>query len=564
MTDRPISVAHLSPVESWLADHIKLAAAVVLLAGFVARLWAASGTFLNPDEALHFRIANQASLGLVYHASLAESHPALLYWVLHCVRGLGTSELWLRLPSVIAGTIFCWLFFRWLSMVIGRLPGFIGLLLVALLPPVVRLSAEVRQYALLLMFLAGALYFLERALAVGSAWWMGASAGFLYLGMLSHYSALFFAVALGSYGLLKIFARPAGRPSDKFVAMWAAAQLGALALLLFLYRTHLSQLGRGESRTVLQGWMSEFYLRRSYFEAGRDNPFLFVLGHSFGVFQFIFGQLVVGDIAGLLFLLALGLLWRGSAERTRRHLVLFLVLLFVLACGASLAHVYPYGGTRHSAFLIIPAIAGVSFAISRLAAQNWTRGLIVALGIVAMCALFGKEHHPYITRADQSRGHMTEAIEFLRGRVAPGGLIFTDYESSLVLGHYLCEQKPVSVQVSNAQFETFSCRGYRVVTANRTTATNFTPEVFLGLGPGLISTFDARPGDPVWIFQAGWDIDLPDQLRGLPEFHDLQFHAFGNNIKIFKLTAAETLHATMSIQQSLLPRRNSMTGPRAS
>ena len=133
---------------SWLDDNTGLAAFVVLLAGLLARLWTASGTFLNADEALHFRLANQASVAAVYRASLTESHPPLLYWLLHFERALGTSEVWLRLPSVIAGTVFCWLFFRWLTQVTGRVSGFVGLLLLALLPPVVRLSAEVRQYAL--------------------------------------------------------------------------------------------------------------------------------------------------------------------------------------------------------------------------------------------------------------------------------------------------------------------------------------------------------------------------------------------------------------------------------
>jgi uncharacterized membrane protein len=169
MTSLPAGASREHSTESWLADRAGTAAAVAALAGFFLRLWTASGTFLNPDEALHFRIANQASFDFVYRASLAESHPPLLYWVLHFVRYFGTSELWLRLPSVIAGTIFCWLLFRWLSLVTGQLSGFIGLLFAALLPPIVRLSAEVRQYALLLMFLTGALYFLERALAKNSA-----------------------------------------------------------------------------------------------------------------------------------------------------------------------------------------------------------------------------------------------------------------------------------------------------------------------------------------------------------------------------------------------------------
>jgi hypothetical protein len=310
--------------------------------------------------------------------------------------------------------------------------------------------------------------------------------------------------------------------------------------MLFLYKTHLSHLHYGESRTVLQGWMSEFYLRRSYFEAGRDNPLLFVIGHSFGVFQFAFGQLVVGDLAGILFLVAVFLLWRGS-RKSGHNLAIFLVLPFVLACGASLAHVYPFGGTRHSAFLIIPAVAGVSLALTRVAAERWTRSLSLTLAMIAVCAIFGRQHQPFITRADQSRAHMTEAMSFLRGNVPAGGLIFTDYESSFVLGHYLCNQRPISVQVSNAQFETFTCNGYRIVTANRTTATNFTPEVFLSLGRNFVSTYGPKPGTPVWIFQAGWGVDLPDRLRDSPGFNDLAFRAFGNNIKIFKLTVAETL-----------------------
>ena len=66
---------------------------------------------------------------------------------------LGTSELVLRLPSVIAGTIFCWVFFKWLTRLLGPTAGWVGFILVSFLPPFVELSSEVRQYALLLCFL---------------------------------------------------------------------------------------------------------------------------------------------------------------------------------------------------------------------------------------------------------------------------------------------------------------------------------------------------------------------------------------------------------------------------
>jgi hypothetical protein len=217
----------------------------------------------------------------------------------------------------------------------------------------------------------------------------------------------------------------------------------------------------------------------------------------------------------------------------------------VLACGASLAHIYPYGGTRHSSFLIIPAIAGVSMGCAWLAQSNWARGVTFAILIIAICVIFGRQHQPYIARPDQSRERMTAAINFLRSSVAPGELIFTDYESSMILGHYLCREQPIQTENSSSQFETFTCDGYRVVTANRTTATNFTPEIFLSLGQSLFSTFNARAGDQVWIFQAGWGVDLPERLRESPRFQNLPSQSFGNDIKIFKLAAAETGRAIL-------------------
>src|ERR1700716_802093 len=182
-------------LDSWFEDHADVAAVCVVLVGFLARLWAASGIFLNPDEALHFRLANQPSLSLAYAQSATAAHPPLLILFLYYWRALGTSDLWLRLPSVIAGTIFCWVFFKWLAQATNRLTGFIGLLFVSFLLPIIMLAAEVRQYALLLAFSVGALYFLDRAFAEDSVALMVASALFLYFAMLTHYSAFLFAAA---------------------------------------------------------------------------------------------------------------------------------------------------------------------------------------------------------------------------------------------------------------------------------------------------------------------------------------------------------------------------------
>src|ERR1700721_1204468 len=93
-------------------DQADLLPALVLLAGLSARLFEAWTHFLNPDEALHFLLASQPSVGLAYKAALTNAHPPLLILVLHYWRALGHSELMLRMPSVLAGTACCWITYQ--------------------------------------------------------------------------------------------------------------------------------------------------------------------------------------------------------------------------------------------------------------------------------------------------------------------------------------------------------------------------------------------------------------------------------------------------------------------
>jgi hypothetical protein len=527
----------------WLESHADLAAILVTLFGFLARRWTAHGTFLNPDEALHFRLANQPTLALAYKASLTAAHPPLLTILLYYWRALGASELWLRLPSALAGAVFCWMFYKWLSKAAGTLTGFIGLLFVAFLPPIILLAAEVRQYSLLLAFLIGALYFLDEAFTKKSPGQMFAFTICLYFAMLFHYSAFFFAAALGLYALFRIFTE---RPPVRLMAIWSIGQIGGLAVAAVLYETHISKLGAGESRMALQGWMSESYLLRSYFDRTHDNPVTFLAGHTFGVFQYFFGQLAVGVAMGLLFFLGVALLLRANDDShdklSSRRLALFLLVSFAIAGIASLAHVYPYGGTRHVAFLIIPAVAGVSVAIARLASGRWVPGLTFAVLVILACIVFGKARQPRMKREDQSRTHMAAAMEFVRQNMNPSDIIFTDYQTDLILGHYLCQQRPISIEVTPAGFEQFSCAARRIVSADYKTEWMFWANNFPKDWQPFVQTYNLKPGETVWIFQTGWEVDLPEDLRKhYAEFRDLRFETFGNNIKIFKMTVGQPM-----------------------
>jgi hypothetical protein len=538
----PISEQKIASSENDLGPWLQNgAAAVIVLLGGFARLWTAWGTFLNPDEALHFRLANQLSLTQAYRASLTASHPPLLTFILYFWRAVGTSELWLRMPSVLAGVAFCWMFYKWLVNATGALTGFIGLLLVAFLPPIVELGAEIRQYSLLLAFLAGAVFFLDEAFTKGSTGRMWASSFCLYFAMLSHYSAFLFAAALGLYALLRILRES---PPARLVTAWAIGQAGGFALAVFLYKTHISKLGAGESRTALEGWMSEFFLRRSYFDAAHDHYLTFLLGHTFGVFQYFFGQLAVGDVMGIFFAAGVVLLLAKVSPEDRRSsqsLGVLLLLTFALACGASVAHAYPYGGTRHMAFLIIPAIAGLSVTLARLAKGKWARGIATTVLILIICVAFGKPRPPRMDRADQSHQRMAAAMSFIQQNVGPSDLIFTDYQTDLILGHYLCQQHPISFQAAQPEFEQFSCSGHRIISRDYKGwifwADNFPQE-----WQRFLQAYKPGQGETVWVVQAGWGVGLAEDLRAhYAQFHDLQFESFGKNVKIFRLSVGQSM-----------------------
>jgi|HubBroStandDraft_6_1064221.scaffolds.fasta_scaffold00818_2 hypothetical protein len=524
--------------ESWIETHSNLCAMLILTLGFLIRLWAAWGTFLNPDEALHYLLANQPSWRLAYHASLTNAHPPLLTLVLYLWRGLGTSEFVLRLPSVIAGTAFCWLVFKWLTHLLGAATGFVGSILVSFLPPVIALAAEVRQYALLLFFLTATAYLLERAFAENSAAMMLLSAISLCLGLLSHYSAILFAAAMGIYSLLRLLAR---RPSASVGATWIMGQASVLGLIAALYVSHISKLKGDYAVGTIQGWLAN-----SFFRPGHDNAILFVIARTGGVFQYVFGQLAVGDLAFLGFIAGVALLWKGNISSadlnaTSRQLGVLFVLPFAVDAGASLARIYPYGGTRHSAFLIMFAVAGVSSLIAWLAKQRIVTGIVLAVLIVAVCNAFGQPHRPYMLPADQSRTQMIRATEFIESQIPNSDLIFIDYQTRLLLGYYLCPQQPVVFAAPVGSFEDFQCGGHRIVAAG--------PDLYIFSGQSFPSrwnelqrSFPLRSGQAVWVIQAGWEVNLWQELQsGVPGLRDLRPRSFGKNITISRMTVGQPM-----------------------
>ena len=515
-------------VERWLQHHLNAVAVIVVAAAFVMRLVIASRSFLNPDEALHYLLFDQQSAFLAYKASLSNAHPPLVFLVLYFWHFLGHSELMLRLPSVFAGTAFCWFTFKWMQISFSKAASLIALIIVAFSPTLIGLSAELREYSLLLFFMAAALYYFEAAIQERAPRKMVYFTVAFYLAILSHYSAVFFVLAMGLYALARIADAPLPR---KLIATWAIGQVGAAAIYGFLYVTHISKL-----KGVIPQWAGPY--NRFYFHGGFADIFGFLREYTPYIFRYIFVQMYIGQITFLLWVIGVAILFvrgltpgRGYSRSTQ--LGILLLLPFMILWGAAVAGRYPYIPSRHTIFLAPFAVAAVSALLASIVGQKLWRGLLIAALLMGVSTVFGDSPAASINTEGQGRAFMNAALNYVHESIPPNDLILVDYQSSLPVAYYLCASRESrSFLASRTEFIPLSCSGHSFVSLNYR-SWELNDINFQSKFEKLVSQYQLKPGDRVWVFQTTWTANLDTILQQhFAQFRCLAPKRFGKGIVI--------------------------------
>ena len=512
---------HTDSLDLWLHRHLDRVALAIICAAAVIRSYLAGLTYLNPDEAMHYLLINQVSVARMYKASLTNAHPPLFYLVLYCWHFLGRSELMLRMPSVLAGTAFCWVAFQWAKKIAGETTALLALILLAFSPATIALSAEVREYALMLFCIACALYFAARAFEEQSIRQMWLFSGFLYLAILCHYSVLFFTASIGFYALARL--ADLGFPK-KLALCWCLGQAGALALYAMLYVTHVSKI-----KDNIAMWGRPF--NTSYFHAGGEDIFAFTRINTMNMFLFFFAQRIVAWIllacflAGVVLAFRMGITQRGRPANSD-HFAILLLLPFAAVWGASLIGLYPYVGTRHTVFLEPFAVAGASYFIATILKQRIWAGALAAALLMSFSAMAAAPLEGQVSRGDNSPKVMSESIKYLKKTVPSGDHILVDLQSSLPLTYYFCGPRTI-VAFESFQRNTidFTCNGDPIVSLRIWKAMNAAfPDQF----EMAVRTNGMKPGDRVWFYQAGWGETLDSELdRRDTKFRCLEPKHFG-------------------------------------
>jgi 4-amino-4-deoxy-L-arabinose transferase-like glycosyltransferase len=447
---------------------------------------------------------------------------------------LGHSEFFLRLPCVLAGTLFCWIMFCWLRQVTDSSTALIALALLLFSPAVIQLSAEVRQYSFLLLFCAASLYWLERALVEDSIPMLCASGISLYLALLTHYSSFLFAVTLGLYALTRF---ATSRVRGAFMLSWAGVQALGIALASLLYTSHLSKIRHNGMADAIV----DTYLSRSVLHPGQ-NALWFIGRSNLRLFHYFFSQGAVGVVALLFFVAGIVLLLRddssnhASRQPSGRQLAFLFCFPLIVNCGLALFRAYPYGGTRHNAYLAIVIMPAIAIALARWKPVHaWWKSLFLVVVLIA-CNALPAPVDQYIRIHNQRRQLMAKAVAELRSSPS-NSIIFTDDQGGLLLSYYLCGSRVAQIEQSPFQpYMRSRCGDHWVISIDPDWWI-FKAETFPDTFRGALRTYDLRPGTSILLFQAGWFIDKEYALREeLKQYGCAVPHDFGRNMFICPLT----------------------------
>ncbi len=225
----------------------------------------------------------------------AENSPPLYFLLAWFTSKLGDPTVWIRVPSLIAGTLTVPVVYLIGRETIGRLGGVIAAGVLALTPFAVYYGIEARPYATMTFFVAVSTWALLRAVRTSSArWWVLytlASAAAAYC----HYTCAF---VLGVQALW---------------ALWICRRriwipLAANAGVLVLYAPWIPHL-RGKALLVI-GALYPLGFHRVLTDLFRPFP-----GHpgvALGLIPTTAGLIAIGA-CGLAGAIALGLRWRGAS-----------------------------------------------------------------------------------------------------------------------------------------------------------------------------------------------------------------------------------------------------------
>ena len=351
------------------------------------------------DELFSYELSTRPGLDDVIDgvASDLEISPPLYFVLAWAFQKLGDPHLWIRVPSLLAGTAAIPLAYALGIRTVGRNAALAGAAVLALSPFAIFYSAEARPYAVTMLFVLLSTLALLSALERDSrgAWALFALA--TWAALMSHYTAVFVVAAQAGWAL---WARPEARRRVALVHGIVAVGLLPWLPALLVDRTS------GFQTAIENVWPFTFgFFLRSLIGWLVGNPYGY-LSVSPGILALCLAA------AGVL---AAGVAGARSAWQVLQRPEALLILVLALAT--------PIGAALYS--VVLPSVFAPRTLLSSLPALCLVLGLLVtsaprAVAAVGMALLLGGLALGAVRAIDRDpKPPFREAADFIEERGAP-------------------------------------------------------------------------------------------------------------------------------------------------
>ena len=497
-------------------------ALLIILAGLPLRWNLASRMYLDFDEAMYFQAANEPTLAATWEASRLYTHPPLAFWMYHEWLRVGDSEWLLRLPSIVLGAVATWIAYLWLSRVTDRRAALLGVFLLTFSLPVLHVSAQMRSYTLLFVFLFGALWYDERFRETARLRFLSGQLLCLVLALLTHYATAWVIGVLGVVGFLRAWR---GDLSARAARAWMVSQVLLAGACVTFYLLHV----RGFVGGTTQQELWAFWMHGNRFGESLWGRFVFALfssGRFFGsLFGFAWFPMAIAALAGG------WLLWpvRGAVGLKSFERVILVALPFIAAVILQTLKIYPFGATRHSLWLlpfVMLAICAAAQPLLRRPSMAWRGGIMLAclgwawLYPVGFVSTYATKLTPELMR---------DTVTQWRSTISRDDLILTDEGTRNVLAYYLGRDGVDRGHDIAHGYREYRIDGFRVVTIPKF---HFFMYSLREDWSSFARSLGHESTQPLWLVMMGFEVagnDLKSLSQRLPPATILSRHTIADN-----------------------------------
>lgn len=399
--------------------------AVIFVVGCVLRFWSFDRVWINPDEGIYYSMVTWTEWDSFWEEYSNNAHPPLFYLVLRAMSTVTLDVSALRSIALVFGCGWVIAMFLFARECVGRgavatLTGLIAACLVAISDTGIVMSQLIRPYSMQMALMTFGLYFLVRYIREPRRWLLPAYATLMILATLTHYATLLVIGGVAIACMVLLVSRDLDPRRVRSLLLWNLPLFVVVALCYWFHiRTNLD--GSQIAIAAANSWLEPFMMD-SLAEAW---PLLLGLfsAHIQPGFE---GPVAVVFFAGL------------ALAIYRKNLFLFALPLATIAIAvmASAAHKYPFGGSRHSVYLLMVVALPVAFGVASMLAggrRAATAGSVALVGLLGfhspVTSMLGSTNFIRETENTLRRSDLEEAHAFIDQEIETPGIVLMSMQT---------------------------------------------------------------------------------------------------------------------------------------